>query len=527
MTGHGILILVSVYLPLKKELLRSDLKALFALGDAVILFGDFNSKNSNWNCSYSNRNGKELEALASDLQFNIDTPLTPTYYPNNFNYRPDILDIVLMKVDFNSKNTDWRCNYSNSNRRKMVALAEDLHFNIITPLTPTHYPNYVNRRPDILDIALMKGVSAALEEIYTPILNNISNDIVSTDDIDIAIGALTNNITPVVENSSRIVPAKSDRRELPRDVSELIRTKNAALCRAENPPYDLERVRRLEEEVRDDLDPIKHDEVSKQIKGLKIRKASGRNTISSKAVIATSPSDSVESDTYSSMRPIRAGVPQGSMLSPLLYSSHINDIPRPSRCVQLALFADDTTLFLRSICLRNILPRLQRAIYELTQCGPRTRGGCRRPSGVRKLGVSGDGNSVTVDDIVLSGTSTRGVGMLQDGIRAKVTRGRGRRGQGSGQGGRGRGRGRDQGRSRCKVQGRGRNRGCGGIGSSASLAYGFCVLFCCIHRVGRAWQHHNPEFHRFAFVFVPYVTPLNDDEIAELLFEGSDDDEND
>ncbi|GBP55952.1 Probable RNA-directed DNA polymerase from transposon BS [Eumeta japonica] len=67
------------------------------------------------------------------------------------------------------------------------------------------------------------------------------------------------------------------------------------------------------------------------------------------------------------MRPIRAGVPQGSTLSPLLYSAYVNDIPRPSTGVQLALFADDIALYLRSNCIRNILPRLQRAIDELTQ----------------------------------------------------------------------------------------------------------------------------------------------------------------
>ncbi|GBP35348.1 Probable RNA-directed DNA polymerase from transposon BS [Eumeta japonica] len=50
-------------------------------------------------------------------------------------------------------------------------------------------------------------------------------------------------------------------------------------------------------------------------------------------------------NTYSSMRPIRAGVPQGLTLSPLLYSAYVNDILRPSTGVQLVLFADDTAFF--------------------------------------------------------------------------------------------------------------------------------------------------------------------------------------
>ncbi|GBP18839.1 RNA-directed DNA polymerase from mobile element jockey [Eumeta japonica] len=72
-------------------------------------------------------------------------------------------------------------------------------------------------------------------------------------------------------------------------------------------------------------------------------------------------------NTHSSLRPIRAGVPQGSTLSPLLYSAYVNDIPRPSTGVQLALFAIDTALYLRSNSIGNILPKLQRAIDELTQ----------------------------------------------------------------------------------------------------------------------------------------------------------------
>ncbi|GBP93270.1 RNA-directed DNA polymerase from mobile element jockey [Eumeta japonica] len=73
--------------------------------------------------------------------------------------------------------------------------------------------------------------------------------------------------------------------------------------------------------------------------------------------------------THSTRRLIRAGVPQGSALSPLLYSAYTNDIPRPTSGVQLALFADDTALYYKSRN-RTTLPtirRLQRAIDELDQ----------------------------------------------------------------------------------------------------------------------------------------------------------------
>ncbi|GBP50226.1 Probable RNA-directed DNA polymerase from transposon BS [Eumeta japonica] len=74
--------------------------------------------------------------------------------------------------------------------------------------------------------------------------------------------------------------------------------------------------------------------------------------------------------THATRRLIRAGVPQGSTLSPLLYSAYTNDIPRPSSSgVQLALFADDTALFSgsRNRSTRFTLLPVQRAIDELSQ----------------------------------------------------------------------------------------------------------------------------------------------------------------
>ncbi|GBP72726.1 hypothetical protein EVAR_43462_1 [Eumeta japonica] len=104
-------------------------------------------------------------------------------------------DAVILFGDFNSKSANWNCNYSNRNGRKTK-------------------------------------VSIVFEEIDTPILNNIPNDIVSIDGIDNTIDALTNHVRTVVERSSQVVPANSAHKQLPGDVRELIRAKNAVLRRA-------------------------------------------------------------------------------------------------------------------------------------------------------------------------------------------------------------------------------------------------------------------------------------------------------
>jgi hypothetical protein len=50
----------------------------------------------------------------------------------------------------------------------------------------------------------------------------------------------------------------------------------------------------------------------------------------------------------SSRRGMRAGVAQGGLISPLLFSLYVNDIPTPSHHVELALHAEDTAIIATS-----------------------------------------------------------------------------------------------------------------------------------------------------------------------------------
>ena len=69
---------------------------------------------------------------------------------------------------------------------------------------------------------------------------------------------------------------------------------------------------------------------------------------------------------YSKKNPIYCGVPQGSILAPLLFLLYINDINKVSNIANLILFADDTNLFFSHNNLPFLIDQVNGELDKLT-----------------------------------------------------------------------------------------------------------------------------------------------------------------
>ena len=67
------------------------------LGDKYIAAGDYNSKHTLWGSRNTTPRARTLEKYIRNSNLNILSTGTPTYWPNDLNKKPDLLDFAVTR----------------------------------------------------------------------------------------------------------------------------------------------------------------------------------------------------------------------------------------------------------------------------------------------------------------------------------------------------------------------------------------------------------------------------------------------
>ena len=110
------------------------------------------------------------------------------------------------------------------------------------------------------------------------------------------------------------------------------------------------------------FDTINHTILIRKLKALNIGPktiAFFQNYLSNRTMIVNTPNDT------SNIHTIKKGVPQGSILGPLLFTIYVNDLPKIVENCDVVLYADDTTLFTGSCVPSNIQVNINKDLNKL------------------------------------------------------------------------------------------------------------------------------------------------------------------
>lgn len=204
--GQDIVRISSVYKPPQDPLQKDDLNKLTEGCDWFITAGDLNSKHPLRNSQSTNPSGRTLYRHVLQGDYSIIAPDTPTHYPSTPRYRPDVLDIALIKLP--QQSTDI--------------------YNL-NELSSDHYPVLLN----ISDSPVSSSPPPISHWInwkkYNEIINNkLKNNVPQVNtphNIDAAIQTLTDSLKSTITDCSTKITSRSTLK-IPTVISSEIAEKN-------------------------------------------------------------------------------------------------------------------------------------------------------------------------------------------------------------------------------------------------------------------------------------------------------------
>lgn len=100
--NHVPITVAASYCPPKHKITPSQFDSFFnSLGRYFIVGGDLNAKNQTWGCHSTNPKGHSLFQSITSNHLTILNPPNLTYWPTSTRKRPDILDIFVIKIPTN------------------------------------------------------------------------------------------------------------------------------------------------------------------------------------------------------------------------------------------------------------------------------------------------------------------------------------------------------------------------------------------------------------------------------------------
>lgn len=150
---HGMVTVSSVYSPPKHNIKQELYETFFkSLGGRFLACGDFNAKHYAWGSRLISPKGRQLHSAIRNLNLNITSPNSPTYWPTDINKIPDLIDFCVSKgVPSKSQNCSTCLELSSDHSPVLLTISTELKYSTQSCKLHSKSTNWITYRQLICD----------------------------------------------------------------------------------------------------------------------------------------------------------------------------------------------------------------------------------------------------------------------------------------------------------------------------------------------------------------------------------------